>query len=77
LVQDEHRAEYVSRSILVRIVGSDTLWPHFGTAEAVDRFWALDVGERANIWGAPIDLSPALDGFNPTMLSNADLGLEA
>ena len=77
LVRDEHAAEYLSRMVLARIVGNDRLSEHFGTADAVDTFWARDAAERREIWGAPIDPLQAHQGFDPEMLSNDDLNLPA
>lgn len=75
LVKDERIAEYLSRTVLARIVGDDHLPTHFGTADAVDAFWARDTTERRELWGPPIDPMQALQGFEPDMVSNANLSL--
>jgi hypothetical protein len=77
LVRDGHFAEYISRALLSRVIDDERLWPHFATAEAVDDFWSRDEVERRQIWGAPINIDLAVDGFDPLMLSDADLGLKA
>lgn len=75
LLQDEHISEYLSRSVLARILNDAALCEHFGTADAVDRFWAMVPSERRCIWGMPIDPCCALEGFEPDRYTDAELDL--
>ncbi len=75
LVKNERIAEFLSRTILARIVGCDQLPTHFGTADAVDRFWASEEAERRALWGPPIDPIQGLQGFDPDLISNDQLSL--
>lgn len=75
LLEDEHVTEYLSRSVLARILSDAVLCEHFGTPDAVDRFWALECSERRRIWGRPIDPCRALDGFDEAWYADVELGL--
>lgn len=75
LVKDEYIAEYLSRTILARLMCQENLWRYFGTAERLDQFWANCPEQQSQIWGQRIDTVRALDGFDPSMLSDQDLGL--
>jgi hypothetical protein len=57
-----------------RIIGNESLWPHFGNTTALARFWALTPDERRRNWGPPIDLSDALVDFDPQYIHDGLLG---
>ena len=66
--------EHVARAALARIIGNNTLWPHFANTSALARFWALAVAERQQIWGDPIDPMDAVADFDPKYIHNGLLG---
>jgi len=67
-------AEHIARYCITKTLDDPTLFQHFRTVEAQKAFWALPATERKGIWGAPIDPSKALEGFNPNHISDRDLG---
>ena len=74
LVSKEAIVEYIARKALARIIGQDTLWPHFGTRAALKEFWALSVDERQSIWGDRIDPMASVADFDPNHLHDEHLG---
>lgn len=74
LTRKEAIAEYIARSALVRIIGSGSLWPHFGNTPALERFWALTPAERTKIWGDSFDPIAAVADFDPRYINDAMLG---
>jgi hypothetical protein len=73
LVKKLEMMEYIVRSALVRIVLEPKLWSHFGNTAALLAFWALDDQQQRALWGAPINPTDALDGFDPRYISDAQL----
>ncbi|MDR3489809.1 MAG: hypothetical protein P4M05_33585 [Bradyrhizobium sp.] len=65
LIKKEAIAEYVARSTLTRIIGNQSLWPHFGNTAALAQFWKLPEPERRALWGNPIDPLHAIAEFDP------------
>lgn len=74
LVKKEAIIEHVARTAIARIVGDDTLWPHFANTLALSIFWALTAVERQRIWGDPIDPLDAIAGFDPKYIHDGHLG---
>jgi hypothetical protein len=74
LARKEAIAEYIARSALVRTIGTDSLWPHFGNTPALEQFWALTPAERTRIWGGPFDPLAAIADFDPQYINDAMLG---
>jgi hypothetical protein len=74
LVRKEAIVEYVARTAIARIIGDDSLWPHFSNTAALDRFWALPPAARTKIWGAPTDPLAAIADFDPQYISDGMLG---
>jgi hypothetical protein len=76
LARKEAIAEYVARSALVRVIGNDALWPHFGNTPALEKFWALPPADRVKFWGDPVDPLAAVADFDPQYINDATLGRE-
>ena len=74
LVRKEAIVEYIVRKALARIVNQEALWPHFGTAPALKKFWLLSPNQRREIWGAPVDLMVSVADFDPKYLDDRNLG---
>jgi hypothetical protein len=74
LVKREAIAEHIARTALVRIIGDDTLWPHFANTETLGVFWTLKPDERQLIWGDPINPLEAIADFNPEHIHDGRLG---
>jgi hypothetical protein len=74
LTRKEAIAEYLARSALVHIIGTDALWPHFGNTPALERFWALTPAQRTKIWGQSFDPLAAVADFDPQYINDAMLG---
>ena len=74
LAKLEAESEWIARSCLVRILLDPDLIAHFGSEEALNRFWSQSPGERVAIWGGPIDPLAALKGFNFDHVRNEELG---
>ena len=74
LVKKLEMMEYITRSALVRIVLEAKLWPHFANTPALQAFWALDDKQRRALWGAIINPTDALPDFDPSYISDAQLG---
>lgn len=76
LVRKLEVMEYIARSALARIVLEPQLWTHFSNTAALQEFWGLDVQQRRALWGVPINPQDALANFDPSYLSDAELGSE-
>ena len=74
LVKKEAIVEHIARTAFARIVGDDTLWPHFANTSALAIFWALAAVERQRIWGDPIDPLEAIADFDPKYIHDGKLG---
>jgi hypothetical protein len=74
LLKKEAIAEHIARTALARILGDNTLWPHFANASALAKFWELTPAERQEIWGDPIDPMPAIADFDPKYIHDGLLG---
>jgi hypothetical protein len=74
LAKKEAIVEYVARAALARVIGDDTMWPHFANTTALAKFWALTPPERTKIWGDPIDPQTALADFDPQYIHDGLLG---
>jgi hypothetical protein len=74
LVKKLEMMEYIVRNALVRIALEPKLWPHFANTSVLQTFWALDDRQRRSLWGAAINPTDALAGFDPTYISDAELG---
>jgi hypothetical protein len=74
LVRKEAIVEYIARTAIGRIIGDNSLWPHFSNTAALDRFWALPAAERTKIWGAPTDPLAAIADFDPQFIDDGMLG---
>jgi hypothetical protein len=74
LVKNEAIVEHVARMALARVIGDDTLWPHFANTPALEKFWALTPPERKKIWGDPIDPQTAIAAFDPQYIHDGLLG---
>jgi hypothetical protein len=74
LVKKLEMMEYIVRSALVRILLDPNLWPHFANTTALPAFWALGESERRKLWGDFIDPNDALADFDPSDISDGQLG---
>ena len=74
LARKEAIAEYIARSALVRIIDTNSLWPHFGNTPVLEKFWALAHAERTKIWGDPVDPLAAVADFDPQYINDGMLG---
>jgi hypothetical protein len=74
LLKKEAIIEHVTRTALARIIGNNTLWPHFANTSALARFWELTAAERRQAWNDPIDPMDAIADFNPTYIHDGLLG---
>ena len=74
LVKKEAIIEHIARTALARIVGDDTLWPHFANTSVLAEFWELPPVERQQIWGDPIDPLDAIADFDPNYIHDGQLG---
>jgi hypothetical protein len=74
LVKKLEIMEYIARSALVRILLDNKLWSHFANTDALKAFWAMGENERRTLWGAAINPTDALTGFDPQYISDAQLG---
>ena len=74
LAMKEAIVEYIARTVLVRIISQDSLWPHFGNTAALERFWALSLDERRKHWGDPIDPMVSVADYDPKYLHDGHLG---
>ena len=74
LLKNEAIAEHVARTALARVIGDQTLWPHFANTAALERFWSLTPSERKTIWGSPIDPYVAIADFDPQYIHDGLLG---
>ncbi len=67
--------EHLSRHCIHHILASKSLWPHFSSPDALERFWKLPLDHRRKVWGPQTDLSSALADFHPENIRDSDLGL--
>jgi len=74
LLKKEAIAEYIARSCLVRILGSEPLLGHFSNTAALGKFWALPPEDRQKIWGVPVNVTDAPQHFDPRYISDGELG---
>jgi hypothetical protein len=74
LVKSEAVLEFVARTAIQRILLDQALWPHFANTVAAKAFWAMPTAERQRIWGDLVSIGDALQGFDPTYISDAELG---
>jgi hypothetical protein len=75
LVQKEAIAEHVARNALAHIIGSPSLWPHFGNTASLAPFWQLAPADRQQLWGPPsIRTADALVGYEPNYITDGALG---
>ena len=74
LAKKEAIVDHIARTALVRVIGDDSLWPHFGNTPALEKFWALTPPERKKIWGNPIDPLVAIADFDPQYIHDGLLG---
>jgi len=74
LLKNEAIVEHIARTALARIIGDNTVWPHFANTSALARFWALTAAERQKIWGDPINPMDALADFDPRYIHDGLLG---
>jgi hypothetical protein len=74
VLRKEAIIEHVARTALARILGENTLWPHFANTAALARFWALTAAEQRKIWGDPIDPMHAIVDFDPKYIHDGLLG---
>ena len=74
LARKEAIVEYIARKALARVIGIDTLWPHFANMPALEKFWALTPTERKSVWGDPIDPLSAVADFDPQYIHDGLLG---
>jgi hypothetical protein len=66
--------EYITRSVLVRILLDSKLWPHFANTDAMKSFWARSENERRTLWDTPINPTDALVDFDPRYINDGQLG---
>ena len=52
LVKKGAIAEYIARTALAHIIGTPSLWPHFGNSPALEKFWSLPAAERQQLWAS-------------------------
>jgi hypothetical protein len=69
-------AEHIARTALARIIGQQSLWPHFANTSALAQFWSQPAAERQKIWGDPIDPLQAVADFDPKYIHDGLLGAE-
>ena len=74
LLKKEAIVEHIARTVLVRIISQDALWPHFGNTAALEKFWTLSPYARREIWGDPIDPMVPVADFDPNYLHDGRLG---
>ena len=75
LVQKEAIVEHIARNALAHIIGTPSLWPHFGNTGTLGPFWKLSPADRQAIWGPPtIAVADALVGYDPQYLTDPALG---
>jgi hypothetical protein len=75
LLKKEVTAEYIARTSLARILEREEILNHFANTAALAAFWALPDAERRRIWGDPVDPADALTDYDPTYISDGELGL--
>ncbi len=73
LVQKEAIVEHIARTAIARIVGDETLWPHFANTSTLAEFWQLPPPERQRIWGNPIDPLDAIADYDPQYIHDGQL----
>jgi hypothetical protein len=74
LVKKLEMMEFIVRNALMRIILGPKLWPHFANTSALQAFWTLDAQQRRAVWGPVINPMDALADFDPSLISNAELG---
>jgi hypothetical protein len=74
LVRKEAIIEHIARTSLQRIVLNENLWTRFANRAGLEKFWALNAGERQKIWGAPVNPLDALADFDPKYIHDGVLG---
>jgi hypothetical protein len=74
LVKKLEMMEFIARSALVRSALAPTLWPHFANTPVLQAFWALEEPQRRALWGDPIEPTDALVDFDPSFISDGQLG---
>lgn len=74
IVRNEAIIGHIAREALARIVGDDTLRPHFANTSTLAKFWALPADDRKRIWGDPINPLDAIAGFEPENIHDGRLG---
>jgi hypothetical protein len=74
LAKKEAIIEHIARTALARVIGDDTLWPHFANTPALEKFWGLTPPERTRIWGDPVDPLTAIADFDPQYIHDDLLG---
>lgn len=67
--------ESIARSCVRQFLLNRNVWPHFVTREALSDFWKMPSRDRQAIWGAPSDMDALERNFDPTILTDAMLGL--
>jgi hypothetical protein len=67
-------AEYVARTALAHIAGSNVILHHFANAATLAEFWKLDADKRRVIWGPPGSIDDTLNGYDPRYISDGELG---
>jgi hypothetical protein len=73
LLRKEAIVEYIARTALFRIVGDESLWPHFANRDGLERFWALDADARQEVWGPCINPLDAVAEFDPKYIHDEHL----
>jgi hypothetical protein len=73
LVRREAIIEHVARTALQRIVGDESVWPHFANRSGLERFWGLTPDEQRAIWGPPVNPLDALAEFDPKYIHDGIL----
>lgn len=75
LVQKEAIADHIARHALAHVIGTPSLWQHFGNTAALAPFWQLPSADRQKLWGpATIKTKDALAGYDPKYISDGALG---
>jgi hypothetical protein len=75
LVQKEAIADHIARHALAHIIGTPSLWQHFGNTAALAPFWQLPLANRQKLWGpATIKTEDALVGYDQKDISDGALG---
>jgi len=64
----------LARYVLHRIFSVPELALRLGSKKRLNDFWALDEIKRKAIWGAPCNLTSALEEFREDWISNRELG---